>query len=93
MSVKSFDDLVAAGQNDATLAAALNQARTVADLVALGAKSGFAFDEEAARAGLLRHRSRDLDDSELDGVAGGRKAGGEQQEYFKITLKDVLISG
>jgi len=30
---------------------------------------------------------------EADDVKGGRKAGKEQHEYFKVTLEDVQISG
>jgi hypothetical protein len=25
-------------------------------------------------------------------VVGGRKAGGEQQEYLKVTMEDIIIS-
>jgi hypothetical protein len=37
--------------------------------------------------------SVELSESELDKVAAGRKAGKGQQEYLKVELKDVLISG
>jgi predicted ribosomally synthesized peptide with nif11-like leader len=95
MSVKSFDDLLAAGEKDASLAAALNKARTLSEVVALGAARGFAFSEDEARDGLRKLRSRPLDDSELESVAGGltsRKAGKGQQEYLKVTMSDILIS-
>jgi hypothetical protein len=35
----------------------------------------------------------ELSETELDKVAGGRKAGGDQQDYLKITLTDAAISG
>ena len=35
----------------------------------------------------------ELSESDLDKVAGGRKAGGDQQEYLKIKLTDVIVSG
>jgi hypothetical protein len=35
----------------------------------------------------------ELAESDLEKVAGGRKAGGDQQEYLKIKLTDVIISG
>jgi hypothetical protein len=33
-----------------------------------------------------------LHDEDLRAVAGARKAGKEQLEYLKVTMKDVLIS-
>jgi bacteriocin-like protein len=35
----------------------------------------------------------ELSEQELKQVAGGRKAGGDQQEFLKIKLDDTLISG
>jgi predicted ribosomally synthesized peptide with nif11-like leader len=94
MKGKGFDDLIAAGETDRELAKALNAARTTGEVVALGAGRGFSFSEEDVRAGLVARRgSRPLADSEVEGVAGGRKAGKEQQDYYKITMQDVLISG
>ena len=34
----------------------------------------------------------EVEKSEAEEVKGGRKAGKEQQEYYKVTLSDVLIS-
>jgi bacteriocin-like protein len=34
----------------------------------------------------------ELTEKELDKVTGGRKAGKDQQEYLKITLKDLIIT-
>jgi hypothetical protein len=35
----------------------------------------------------------ELSESELEQAAGGRKAGGTQQEYLKIKMNDVIITG
>jgi len=37
--------------------------------------------------------SVELSEKDLQQVAGGQKAKGEQQEYLKIKLTDILISG
>ena len=38
--------------------------------------------------------SDELHETDLDKVTGGcRKAGKDQQEFIKITIKDVLITG
>jgi hypothetical protein len=34
----------------------------------------------------------ELSEEELDNVAGGRKAGGQQQEYLIVKMEDILIS-
>ena len=34
----------------------------------------------------------DVEKSEAEEVKGGRKAGKEQQEYYKVTMSDVIIS-
>ncbi len=35
---------------------------------------------------------KDVAAGEADAVRGGRKAGGDQQDYLKVTMSDVLIS-
>jgi hypothetical protein len=35
----------------------------------------------------------DVEKSDAEEVKGGRKAGKEQQEYYKVTLSDVIVSG
>jgi hypothetical protein len=35
----------------------------------------------------------ELSESDLDKVAGGRKAGKDQQEYLVVKLNDVIITG
>ncbi len=94
MSTKSFDALIAAGEGDAALAALLNQARSLAEVVALGAARGFVFGEDEARAGLQRLRARELDEDELEAVVGGagRKSGEGQKDFLKVTLKEVFIT-
>ena len=37
--------------------------------------------------------SKDLTVKDVNAVKGGRKAGGDQVEYLKVKLTDVLISG
>ena len=37
--------------------------------------------------------SKDLTVKDVNAVKGGRKAGGDQVEYLKVKLADVLISG
>ena len=34
----------------------------------------------------------DVEKSEAEEVKGGRKAGKEQQEYYKVTMEDIIIS-
>jgi type VI protein secretion system component Hcp len=34
----------------------------------------------------------ELSDEQLDWVAGGRKAGGEQMEFMPVKMEDILIS-
>lgn len=34
----------------------------------------------------------ELSETDLEKVAAGRKAGGDQQEYLKVKLTDVLIT-
>jgi len=36
---------------------------------------------------------RPLTENETEQVVGGRKAGGGQQEYMRVTMGDVIISG
>jgi len=61
-------------------------------LVTAGKKAGFDFTQDEVRAILSSAPLAELSDDQLEAVAGGRKAGGTQQEYLKITLEDVLIT-
>jgi len=58
-------------------------------LVTAGKEAGFDFSE----AEIHEVFNAELSDSELEAVAGGRKAGKEQHEYLIIKLNDVLITG
>ena len=61
-------------------------------LVTAGKNAGFDFTQDEVRAILSSAPAAELSDDQLEAVAGGRKAGGTQQEYLKITLEDVLIT-
>lgn len=66
-------------------------------VVDAGAAAGFAFSlsdvaEVAEAAGLSPARG-ELSESQLEAVAGGRKAGKGQQEYLVIKMADLLVSG
>lgn len=37
--------------------------------------------------------AKPLKKKDMKKTQGGRKAGGEQQEYLKIEIKDVIITG
>jgi hypothetical protein len=37
-------------------------------------------------------RSDELHEADLDKVAGGRKAGKDQQEFLTVTMKDALVT-
>ena len=59
-----------------------------------GKQAGFDFSSDEVRKVLAARRS-ELSEDQLEAVSGGitaRKAGGEQQEYFKVTMTDVLIT-
>lgn len=94
MPEESFDELLAAADLDAILAAALAQASVAAEVVALGEERGLVFSEEEARAALLKGRSGELDESDLEGVVGGtsRKPARGQKDFLKVTLKEVFIT-
>jgi len=66
--------------------------------VQAGAKADCAFSEDEFRdlmwAVAARKTGRgELSEEQLEAVAGGRKAGGGQQEYIKVTMKEIFISG
>jgi hypothetical protein len=55
-------------------------------------EAGFNVSEHEILEALTPAPSAPLSDTELDAVAGGRKAGGSKEEYYKVTLEDVFIS-
>ena len=63
-----------------------------AALAAVGRKAGFDFSEGEVRDILTGAPSAELSDDELEGVAGGRKAGGTQTEYLVFVLKECFVS-
>ena len=48
--------------------------------------------QDAELRDLEPRNAEQADGSDAE-VKGGRKAGGEQQEYIKITMEDLLVSG
>jgi hypothetical protein len=67
-----------------------DQNQFVIALLQAGTQAGFEFSADDVRDALARRG--ELSEDQLEAVAGGRKAGGEQQEYLKVTMTDVLIS-
>ena len=72
------------------------------ELVAAAVKAGAALDcaftaeefRDAMRAAAARRAAAsELSDQQLEAVAGGRKAGKEQQEYYIVKFNDLLITG
>jgi hypothetical protein len=65
-------------------------------IVDAGAKAGFAFGEgDILEVMAARGRSPvagELSDSQLQAVAGGRKAGQTPIEYLIVTMKEVIIT-
>ena len=72
MRSNGFPELLAAGEKNRDLAAALNGARTVHEVVALGAAHGYSFGEDdvkkAPSNGRLATCTFHLEDSSEDGV-------------------------
>jgi predicted ribosomally synthesized peptide with nif11-like leader len=65
--------------------------RLAKGLALAGAEAGFGFSEDDILA-VMSPTSAELSDGELEAVAGGRKAGGTQQEYMVYKLKEILIT-
>jgi hypothetical protein len=61
----------------------------------VAADCAFSDDElrDVMRAAAARRSGGELSEQQLEAVAGGRKAGGSQQEYLIVKLNDVLITG
>jgi len=56
-------------------------------------EAGFKLSEDEILEAMTPASSAPLSDAELEAVAGGvRKSGGGQQEYYKITLEDVIVT-
>ena len=70
----------------------------VAAAVKAAAKLNCPFSDEEFREVMRAAAARnvaggELSEKQLESVAGGRKAGKEQQEYLIIKLTDVLVTG
>src|SRR5262245_13038307 len=65
--------------------------------VQAGAKADCDFSEDEfralMRAAAARKSGGELSEQQLESVAGGRKAGGKQQEYLIIKMNEVIITG
>ena len=57
-------------------------------LALAGKAAGYDFSE----AEILAVFNRELSDNELEAVAGGRKAGGKQEDFLIVKLSDNLVS-
>ena len=57
-------------------------------------RAGAAAGVKAGKRGVKKEglKLKDLDAKNASKVRGGRKAGKDQQEYFKVTMSDLLIS-
>jgi predicted ribosomally synthesized peptide with nif11-like leader len=76
MTKQAFLDFCNTAAESDDLAKKIEAAKTPADIVALGAESGFAFSEADAKEGsqeLAEQGERELNEDELTSVSGGRK--------------------
>jgi hypothetical protein len=69
----------------------------IAAAVQAGVEANCAFSAEEFRSAMRtaaarRAGARELSEEQLEAVAGGRKAGGTQQEYLVIKLTDVIVT-
>ena len=58
-----------------------------------GAEAGYHFSADEILDVMKVEPGGELADNQLEAVAGGRKAGKEQQEYLIYKLNDVLVTG
>lgn len=75
MTKQAFLDFCNTAAESDDLAKKIEAAKTPADIVALGAESGFAFSEADAKEGsqeLAEQGERELNEDELTSVSGGR---------------------
>lgn len=75
MTKQAFIDFVAKAAESDDIVKQIEAAQTPADIVALGAQSGFSFSEADAKEGsqeLAEQDERELNEDELTTVSGGR---------------------
>lgn len=74
MASQAFIDFCGKAAEDADLAKKIEAAQTPADIIALGAASGFVFSEEELKQGAQsasEQEERELSEGELTAVSGG----------------------
>jgi predicted ribosomally synthesized peptide with nif11-like leader len=74
MASQAFIDFCGKAADDADLAKKIEAVQTPADLIALGAASGFVFSEEELKQGAqsaAEQEERELSEGELTAVSGG----------------------
>jgi predicted ribosomally synthesized peptide with nif11-like leader len=74
MASQAFIDFCGKAADDADLAKKIEAAQTPADIIALGAASGFVFTEEELKQGAqsaAEQEERELSEGELTAVSGG----------------------
>jgi predicted ribosomally synthesized peptide with nif11-like leader len=74
MASQAFIDFCGKAADDADLAKKIEAAQTPADIIALGAASGFVFTEEELKQGAqsaAEQEDRELSEGELTAVSGG----------------------
>ena len=74
MASQAFIDFCGKAADDADLAKKIEAAQTPADIIALGAASGFVFSEEELKEGAnsaAEQEDRELSEGELTAVSGG----------------------
>jgi predicted ribosomally synthesized peptide with nif11-like leader len=62
-------------------------------VAAVAAEAGYDFSQDEVQNVVTAKPAIELSEDELEAVAGGRKAGKEQQEYLIVKMSDLLVSG
>lgn len=103
MSTEHIDTLIRSAESDPALAAELRGAKTLDELVAIGAGRSLSFTREELETYLTRVQSTELSEQELSGVSGGVSAAhvaismgdgrvAEKGPYLAVELKKVIIA-
>jgi predicted ribosomally synthesized peptide with nif11-like leader len=94
MSADNFDALMKIAEDDPALVDKLMRAGGLAQLVRIGQEHGKVFTEQEAKEYLEATPSRELDEDELEFVAGGtlNLKGSRAVEALKYKLKDIYVT-